>query len=261
MEYHSCNGSWKDKVDHEGQQEGELLASGLPHPLADPWVISRAPCCHTVVLPPQWYALSRTHNVCEVCVNQTAGVSPSHLRGLHCSFLEMEAALDSFYLQERPFLQILSKTASLCSNFLSFYSPFSYYTACCQTVNRGPLGIIRSEEVAALPLEVAFASHGKTWQDKPLGSFPHIEDGSDLSKRSLHSSNVIGLSCRTNRTLNMYLLDSNLFWMYAERLGAPQALPVKEFATIVDLKEEVHYVLDQHQALVKSNLGTLWLFC
>lgn len=70
----------------------------------------------------------------------------------------------------------------------------------------------------------------------------------------MSSTNFTGLSCRTNKTLNIYLLDSNLFWLYAERLGAPSATRVKEFATIVDVKEESHYILDPKQALMKFTL-------
>ncbi|OPJ79417.1 thioredoxin domain-containing protein 11 isoform C [Patagioenas fasciata monilis] len=39
-----------------------------------------------------------------------------------------------------------------------------------------------------------------------------------------------------------------------ERLGASRSAHLKEFAAIVDLKEEVHYVLDQNQPLVGSTL-------
>ncbi|XP_053132881.1 thioredoxin domain-containing protein 11 isoform X2 [Hemicordylus capensis] len=254
LEYNSCSRS------HEGDPDvfgGDAAAAGSQLPGADPFSASESPCCHTVVLPPQWHAFSRTHNVCELCINQTAGVKPSRLGGLQCNFLEMEAALDSFYLQERTFFQIASKTASLCSNFLSFYSPFSFYTACCRTVSSGPLGFGSSEKAAVLPLEVALAPHGMNWAGKPQSTIPHIEEGSGLlPERFLSTPNISGLSCRTNKTLNLYLLDSNLFWMYAERLGAPRAAPVKEFATIVDLKEEMHYILDQDQAVIKSNLET-----
>jgi len=37
----------------------------------------------------------------------------------------------------------------------------------------------------------------------------------------------------------------------------PSSAPVKEFATIVDVKEESHYILDPKQALMKFTLGTV----
>ncbi|XP_061456224.1 thioredoxin domain-containing protein 11 isoform X2 [Rhineura floridana] len=255
LEYNSCNRSHRGEEDSGCLQGGAPPEAGIHLPLAE--TVSKSLCCNTVVLPPQWHSISRTHNVCELCINQTVGVRPSRLGGLHCNFLEIEAALDSFYLKERTFFQVMSKTVSLCSNFLSFYSPFSYYTACCRTVNRGLLSFVSSEKMAVHPLEVAFASHGKRWKDEPQSSTPHIEERSNLIPESaLCGTYVTGLCCRTNKTLNLYLLDSNLFWLYAERLGASRSAPVKEFAAIVDLKEETHYVLDQDQALLKSNLET-----
>ncbi|XP_044289543.1 thioredoxin domain-containing protein 11 isoform X2 [Varanus komodoensis] len=255
LEYNSCNQSQRGGPDAEHLQGEPLAAAGLPLPRAEAASAARPPCCHTVVLPPQWHAISRTHNVCELCVNQTAGVRPSRLGGPHCSFSEIEAAVDSLYLRERTFFQVVSRTVSFCSNFLSFYSPFSHYTACCRTVNRGLLGFGGAEKTPARRPGAAFASHGKRWKDRPWSSAPHIEDGHGLRPASTFcGANFTGLSCRTNKTLNLYLLDSNLSWMYAERLGAPRAAPVKEFAAIVDLAEEVHYVLDQSQALRRAAL-------
>lgn len=223
------------------------MAAGLHVPTAES--ASSPPCCNTVLLPAQWHSLSRTHNVCELCVNQTGGVQPSPLLRLHCSFMAIKAAVDSFYLKERTFFHVVSKTVSWCSHFLSFYSPFSSYTACCRTVNRDLLDLVRAEGASFHPLEVSFAPHRKSQEED--ASEPLIEQQAGLS-----GSAVAGLSCRTNKTLNLYLLDSNLFWMYAERLGASGSPPAKEFAAIVDLKEEVHYVLGQKRALLRASLGT-----
>ncbi|XP_015265394.1 PREDICTED: thioredoxin domain-containing protein 11 [Gekko japonicus] len=255
LAYNRCNrsgpgGPGTDRLGGGGG--GETSPATGPFPPAEPFPISQSPCCNTVVLPPQPPAISRTHNVCELCVNQTVGVQPSWLGGLHCSFFEIEAALDSFYLKERTFVQVVSKTAALCSNFLSSYSPFSYYTACCRTVDGGVRSLLFGSPKTPPPLPpgVAFPSHGKRWEEEPPRSMPHIEDRRGLSL------DITGLSCRTNKTLNLYLLDSNLFWMYAERLGAPRLAPTKEFAAIVDLKEEAHFVLGQSRALVRPHLET-----
>ncbi|XP_054849357.1 thioredoxin domain-containing protein 11 isoform X2 [Eublepharis macularius] len=257
LAYNSCNRSHQRRLGAESSRGGEPPeAAATPLQPVEAFPISESPCCNTVVLPPQLHTISRTHNVCELCINQTVGVKPSHLSGLHCSFFEIEAALDSFYLKERTFFQVVSKTASLCSNFLSFYSPFSYYTACCRTVNRGMLSFFGSKKTTVLSLEMAFSSHGKNWKEEPPHSIPHIEDRNGLLESSIPGSDVTGLSCRTNKTLNLYLLDSNLFWMYAERLGAPRLTTTKEFAAIVDLKEDSHYVLDQSRALGRSHLET-----
>ncbi|NWI99631.1 TXD11 protein, partial [Crypturellus undulatus] len=258
LQYHSCNKS--QAAERVPRCSGDADSPACDSPvqdaqseLSETFSIAKYPCCNTVVLP-QWHSISRTHNVCELCVNQTLGVKPNKVNVPHCNFLEIEAALDSFYLQERTFFQVISNTIE-CSNFLSFYSPFSYYTACCRTVNRHFLSFISSEKTIFQTPKVPFSSHGKKDKDDSPNSIPHIED-SNYFIPDLHDNgtNITGLSCRTNKTLNLYLLDSNLFWIYAERLGASRSTHRKEFAAIVDLKEEVHYVLDQNQSLIGSTL-------
>ncbi|NWT45108.1 TXD11 protein, partial [Chroicocephalus maculipennis] len=257
LEYHNCNKSQAAEPDlqHLRDSDSPAFDSSVPDAhmkLSETFSITKYPCCNTVVLP-QWHSISRTHNVCELCINQTLGVKPNKVHVPHCNFLEIEAALDSFYLQERTFFQVISNTIE-CSNFLSFYSPFSYYTACCRTVNRHFLSFISSEKTIFQTPKVAFSSHGK--KDNTQHSIPHIEDRNwFIPDLHISGTNITGLSCRTNKTLNLYLLDSNLFWIYAERLGASRSNHLKEFAAIVDLKEEVHYVLDQNQSLVGSTLG------
>ncbi|XP_069726706.1 thioredoxin domain-containing protein 11 isoform X2 [Phaenicophaeus curvirostris] len=257
LEYHNCNKSQAAEPDlqHLGDTDSPAFDSSVPDAhmkLPETFSITKYPCCNTVVLP-QWHSISRTHNVCELCINQTLGVKPNKVHVPHCNFLEIEAALDSFYLQEHTFFQVISNTIE-CSNFLSFYSPFSYYTACCRTVNRHFLSFISSEKTIFQTPEVTFSSHGK--KDNTQNSIPHIEDRNCFIPDHITGTNITGLSCRTNKTLNLYLLDSNLFWIYAERLGASRSTHLKEFAAIVDLKEEVHYVLDQNQSLVGSTLET-----
>uniref|UniRef100_A0A8C0LKI9 Thioredoxin domain containing 11 n=1 Tax=Canis lupus dingo TaxID=286419 RepID=A0A8C0LKI9_CANLU len=230
------------------------LAPEPPEQLPEPPLITASPCCNTVVLP-QWHSVSRTHNVCELCVNQsTGGVRPSSVGMPQCSFFEMAAALDSFYLKEQTFYHVASDSIE-CSNFLSSYSPFSYYTACCRTINRAVTGFIDSGQSVFETPTITFSSLEKKCEVDPPGSVPHIEENRYLFPEvDVSSTNFTGLSCRTNKTLNIYLLDSNLFWLYAERLGAPSATRVKEFATIVDVKEESHYILDPKQALMKFTL-------
>ncbi|XP_069590148.1 thioredoxin domain-containing protein 11 isoform X1 [Ranitomeya imitator] len=200
------------------------------------------PCCNTVVLP-KWQLLSRVQNVCELCVNQSRGVSLSSIPEPNCNFLHITAALESFYLQEHFFLNFMSSVRE-CSNFLTSYSPYFFYTACCQTVSRGLTASTSSQDDDAFSV---LSSQGKA----PI--VPHIEEKEQVPS-SYHMSNdrITGLRCRTNKTLNMYLLDSNLSWLYAERLGASGQ--ERKFAAIIDLKEEVHYIIDQSQTLIGPTL-------
>lgn len=71
---------------------------------------------------------------------------------------------------------------------------------------------------------------------------------------------ITGLRCQTNRTLRFYVLDVALNWPLAVRLGATgngSASLHQEagdmsgdgsFAAIVNLKDEVHYVLHRSPA-------------
>ncbi|XP_011231008.2 thioredoxin domain-containing protein 11 isoform X2 [Ailuropoda melanoleuca] len=259
LEYNNCHGDQvvERLLQHLRRVDAPVFRPLVPEPpaqLPEPPLITASPCCNTVVLP-QWHSVSRTHNVCELCVNQTAGgVRPSSVGMPQCSFFEMAAALDSFYLKEQTFYHVASDSIE-CSNFLSSYSPFSYYTACCRTINRALMGFIDSGQGVFETPTIAFSSLEKKCEADPPGFVPHIEENRYLFPEvDASSTNFTGLSCRTNKTLNIYLLDSNLFWLYAERLGAPSATRVKEFAAIVDVKEESHYVLDPKQALMKFTL-------
>ncbi|MEE6498369.1 hypothetical protein FKM82_003053 [Ascaphus truei] len=249
LQYNSCTGSL---ANNPVSQEQKPTESVFPKFSPDIWshvteAYKTVSCCNTVVLP-QWHLISRVHNVCELCVNQTAGMKPSKVSVPPCNFLEIEAALDSFYLKEQLFMGFMSNVRE-CSNFLSFYSPFNHYTACCRTVSRGLMTSMTNLE----NMHFAFASHGKNYKENSQHFVPHIEEKILVNPSShIDSSNITGLRCRTNKTLNLYLLDSNLSWIYAERLGASGSAPGKRFAAIIDLKEELHYVLDQ--PLIRTTL-------
>lgn len=261
LEYSNCRGDQvvERLLQHLRRAEAPVfqsLAPELQAPLPDAQLMAASPCCNTVVLP-QGPALSRTHNVCELCVNQSVGTRPSSVSVPQCSFFEMAAALDSFYLKEQTFYRVVSGSIE-CSNFLTSYSPFSFYTACCRTISRGTTSFSGSAQDVFTAPAIEFSALEKSCEATAPSSIPHIEENRyRFPEVGLSSTAFTGLSCRTNKTLNIYLLDSNLFWLYAERLGAPSSAPVKEFATIVDVKEESHYILDPKQALVKLTLGTV----
>ncbi|KAM5227736.1 thioredoxin domain-containing protein 11 [Ctenodactylus gundi] len=261
LEYNNCHGDQvvERLLQHLRQVDAPALQSLAPElqapqlPEVPPGAASPSPCCNTVVLP-LGHAFSRTHNVCELCVNQSAGgVRLDSVSVPQCSFFEMAAALDSFYLKEQAFYHAATGTVE-CSNFLTSYSPFRYYTACCRTVGRGGAGLVDSTRGNSFGTPAAAFSLEQKWEAAP-SAIPHIEENPHLLlDAGVTRRTFAGLSCRTNKTLNMYLLDSSLFWLYAERLGAPSSTRVKEFAAIVDVKEECHYILDPKQALVTLTL-------
>ncbi|EDL96202.1 thioredoxin domain containing 11 (predicted), isoform CRA_b [Rattus norvegicus] len=235
LEYSNCRGDQvvERLLQHLRRAEAPVfqsLAPELQAPLPDAQLMAASPCCNTVVLP-QGPALSRTHNVCELCVNQSVGTRPSSVSVPQCSFFEMAAALDSFYLKEQTFYRVVSGSIE-CSNFLTSYSPFSFYTACCRTISRGTASFSGSAQDVFTAPAIEFSALEKSCEATAPSSIPHIEENRyRFPEVGLSSTAFTGLSCRTNKTLNIYLLDSNLFWLYAERLGAPSSAPVKEFAT------------------------------
>lgn len=67
--------------------------------------------------------------------------------------------------------------------------------------------------------------------------------------RPLLDDSITGLQCRTNKTLRFYLLDSELNWQLARRLGAPAAHSALPFITIINLRDEMHYLLNDTDSL------------
>uniref|UniRef100_A0A8C9RHI5 Thioredoxin domain containing 11 n=1 Tax=Scleropages formosus TaxID=113540 RepID=A0A8C9RHI5_SCLFO len=187
----------------------------------------KPPCCNTVVLP-AWHGLTRVHNVCELCLNQSIGVRPNAVLAPRCPFYRMEAALDSFYLRQHTFSHLLAHHVA-CSYIISTYSPFSHYSACCKTLSLPMPAPPPAPE--ALPLTRA------PWE--PTDSDPQV-------------AGIAGLKCRTNKTLRFYLLDSHLHWNFAVRLGAQGDESQHLFAAIVNLPDEVHYVLEHRENLAEN---------
>ncbi|KAI4791701.1 hypothetical protein KUCAC02_033847 [Chaenocephalus aceratus] len=212
VRYHSC-----DNANHSSSEE-----TSPPHS-----------CCQSVPLP------EFSARVCEVCLR----LSPSSLSSssVRCSFSStttrggevFQSHLRHCCLHRLPAASL--NTSEGCSHFLSSYSPFSQYSACCREVEP-QLNQSQAKEEQAAPL--------------PPPSSP-------LAPSSQTGGGITGLRCHTNRTLRFYVLDVALNWPLAERLGATGNRSVSphqgaqgdgSFATIVHLKDEVHYVLHRSPA-------------
>lgn len=174
-------------------------------------------------------------------MTQEGDVLQSHLR--HCC-LHQESA--SVSMQTTPSLG--------CSNFMGSYSPFSQYSACCRRVNE--LNESRAKEEPDTPRVQVMPPPLST------SSFFGSQQGGD---------DITGLRCQTNRTLRFYVLDVALNWPLAVRLGATGNRTASlhqeggaqadgnsdgSFAAIVDLKDEVHYVLHRSPGIpLTESLG------
>ncbi|KAM9315113.1 thioredoxin domain-containing protein 11 [Pholidichthys leucotaenia] len=224
VRYHSC-----DSRMHSGKDRS---------------FVSPSLCCQSVLLP------ESTTNVCEVCLRWSRpmlSISP-----FHCSFPSSTQG-DVFHtylryccLHQIPPISI--KTSSVgCSHFLNSYSPFSQYIACCREVEPHLNGsqVQKEQETQSVPL-------------MPPSSVK------ESSVPQQEGSGITGLRCQTNRTLSFYVLDVALNWPLAVRLGASEGSRNaslhqdtgtqgdgggdEAFATIVNLKDEVHYVLHRSPA-------------
>lgn len=196
---------------------------------------SHSLCCQSVLLP------ESSTSVCEVCVSwsQSVRTSPS----VCCSFPSTSHrgdVLESYTRhcclhRESADVSMNTTTSVGCSNFLNFYSPFSQYSACCRKIEP-QVNVTQAKEELDMegfppPLSI------------PPSSGPQ-QEGDDIT----------GLRCQTNRTLRFYVLDVALNWPLAVRLGATGNTSAflhqegegggdRVFAVIVNLKDEIHYVL------------------
>uniref|UniRef100_A0A665T7Q1 Thioredoxin domain containing 11 n=1 Tax=Echeneis naucrates TaxID=173247 RepID=A0A665T7Q1_ECHNA len=179
-----------------------------------------SPCCQSVLLP------ESNVNVCELCLTQSGSSVPGAT--VHCSF----SAVSQPFLRHCCLHQVTapvsieSAPSEGCSTFLNSYSPFSRYSACCRKVEPQ-----RNESQAK--------ERPDTQSAPPPSSAP--QQGGD---------GITGLRCQTNRTLRFYVLDVALNWPLAVRLGATgnRRSSGRSFAAIVNLKDEVHYVLHRNPA-------------
>lgn len=219
VRYHSCDGN------------GDLALGAR--------LVRQSPCCQSIPLP------QSSGSVCEVCLSHSAassscvcflsqgGAFQSHLR--NCCLYQGSAASDG-------------ETSAACTNLKYSYSPFSQYSACCRRLAPPHLkGLQSKEELEVPPSRAAAPSVGRL-------------QGAD---------GVTGLRCQTNRTLRFYVLDVALNLPLAVRLGATRNSSMWQrrddgmaqqqqqqqlegsdgsFATIVDLQDEVHYVLHRSPA-------------
>lgn len=142
-------------------------------------------------------------------------------------------------------------TSAGCSSFLNSYSPFTLFSACCKK--------------AEPQLDESQAKEEPDMQRALPPSPPYAPQQ--------EGDGITGLSCRTNKTLRFYVLDVALNWPLAVRLGASSiqnASPHQEsssqadgssdgsFAAIVNLKDEVHYVLHRSPAAtLTESLGKI----
>ncbi|KAM7394592.1 hypothetical protein PAMP_021383 [Pampus punctatissimus] len=213
---------------------------------SDKYFTSRSLCCQTVVLP------ESNTSVCEVCLSLSPRGSTSS--STCCSFpsAAQGGEVQQSYLKHCCVHQLPApvsvQTSAGCSNFLNGYSPFVQYSACCRKVEPH----LNNESSSQ-------AKEGPDIQRVPPPPSPSSTPPSSAPQQE--GDGITGLRCQTNRTLRFYVLDVALNWPLAVRLGASgnRSTPHDQeagtdgssdgsFATIVNLKDEVHYVLQRSPA-------------
>ncbi|XP_037546303.1 thioredoxin domain-containing protein 11 [Nematolebias whitei] len=203
--------------------------------------VSHSMCCQSVVLP------ESTAEVCEVCLNVSGPSLPAS--SIRCLFPSITQGGDMFQTNiKHCCLHRLPSSASTnaatsagCSSFLNSYSPFTLFSACCKK---------------AEPQFSESQAKEEPYMQRALPPSPPYAPRQE-------GDGITGLSCQTNRTLRFYVLDIALNWPLAVRLGASSIRNASthqesssqadgssdgSFATIVNLKDEVHYVLHRSPA-------------
>ncbi|TKS68553.1 Thioredoxin domain-containing protein 11 [Collichthys lucidus] len=192
-------------------------------------------CCQSVLLP------ESSTSVCEVCLSLSQSIlTSSSIRCMFPSMAHGEDVLQSYLRhcclhQESASVSMKTTTSLGCSNFLNSYSPFSQYSACCRKVEPQ-------------------LNQSQTKEEPDMQKVPPMAPSSSIPPSSdpqQEGDGITGLWCQTNRTLRFYVLDVALNWPLALRLGATgntsaslhQEAGDGSFAAIVNLKDEVHYVL------------------
>ncbi|XP_059190918.1 thioredoxin domain-containing protein 11 [Centropristis striata] len=222
VRYHSCNNNNPSSLDES--------------------FTSHSRCCQSVLLS------ESSSSVCEVCLSLSRW-SPNG-SSVRCPFPSsaregdaLQSYLQHCCLHQLPAVSIKTATSAGCSNFLDSYSPFSQYSACCRKVEP--------------QLNESQAKEESDTQRAPLAPPPPSIPPSAAPQQA--GDGITGLRCQTNRTLRFYVLDVALNWPLAVRLGATgnrSAFYQREadaqgdgsFAAIVNLKDEVHYVLHRSPA-------------
>ncbi|KAJ0051133.1 hypothetical protein NL108_014609, partial [Boleophthalmus pectinirostris] len=190
-----------------------------------------AACCHSVPVP-------QSTAVCELCLD---GTGPGASSGCPLPSVGPSALLHCCLHPPSPVS---------CSCFLTDYSALGQYRACCRT----------------LPLRDLAPGTPPAKEDPSQKQAPPTPGPGSVGVTG--AMGVTGLHCLTNKTLHFYLLDAELNWPLAVRLGAPHnrssvepqepqelGAPEHSFAAIVDLKDEVHYVLQPlHRATLTQDL-------
>ncbi|XP_049576828.1 thioredoxin domain-containing protein 11 isoform X2 [Syngnathus scovelli] len=177
---------------------------------------------------------------------------------------------------------LLRQVADVALRYHSCDTPSPSSVPCCYSA-LGPDSTVRCEVCPTSPARCSFPSTPHSGLHLDCRSFalsynplsrhsaccgkvrPHLSDSSK-TKEASHVQNsssdaLKGLRCQTNKTLRFYVLDMELNWPLAVRLGAPGNINVSSwrhreadaqgddsFATIVNLKDEVHYVLQRSPA-------------
>lgn len=223
MRYHSCDSN-NDSI-------------------SDTRFVRQSLCCQSVLLP------ELGTSVCEVCLSQPVLTRPC----VCCLFPAMAQGGDVLqsYLKNcclhKESAPTDTQTSVACSNLKYSYSPFSQYSACCRRV-------------------VPHLNHSEAKEEPDVQRVPLMPSSLSVPPSfgsQMGGEGITGLRCQTNRTLRFYVLDVALNWPLAVRLGATrngntslhqengaQGLVGSDgsFATIVDLKDEVHYVLHRSPA-------------
>ena len=190
-------------------------------------------CCVTVVTSLEQ---SAHKNICEYCVHRQRS-APSNLNGC------------SLNLSKKQFLKWTSLHANICQNSIENYNTLEYHSLCCRDCME-----LQQKSFVYSFSPSSFTSSKRRLTDRYLWQSLENYPKRLCSKLTLQKvegvraytnlvsfdhqavfSNISGLRCRTNKTINFYAMDAVHHSVFAERLGVNiSSLPSQPAVVIVD---------------------------
>ncbi|KAK4316919.1 hypothetical protein Pmani_011968 [Petrolisthes manimaculis] len=189
-------------------------------------------------------------NVCDVCAHPVTK-EESLLDG-YCSDLGARGEAGGLLQHVNSLMTVFSDS---CRELVLQYSPWEQYPVCCQLNNTyhtrqitdDPLKLKREEDETGQRDDLIEKMVAMAAEDQCKRLFHgSLLAPSALLKDQHPSPDVVGLGCKTNRTMSFIAVDSLRHKDVAEKLGVNLTTrePPNTVAVIVDSQKESHFILD-----------------
>ncbi|XP_077980608.1 thioredoxin domain-containing protein 11-like [Glandiceps talaboti] len=218
------------------------------------------PCCNSFINSTSGSnsPINTNYDICDVCIENR---SKSPFLPKWCQFQNINYILDSVSSFTNDFIFL----SNACVNFHNDYNAKIHFSVCCNHSNdqtyqpHDVLDTVTHSHHGKL-------QHSKTQEKTGKESCPRVRKPGVWNLQHLSSSEVVppkynaseaeafrqlkssidfgGLGCNTNKSLKFFAMDSDVYSVYADRLGVmvTSKTPV---LVLMDIKNEVEYVMEE----------------